>query len=913
LALRTLLFLRQVWGGDTIAKHVNENKEHVQAKIAAEAKLGKGPKQSGLLEAWSKGVAKGTAAYPSSHAPGPVDIPFHKLRSHFESHRCHGFFAEEIQIGGQSVQIGSLKRDLHRGEEWYADPNYSVMPEDFQDPIQGTFWHVACKGFQCSKCSLIPSMPDFRKRALREMESELKRGTRVCQKGVSLEHLRREKLIETAREWQSRFLSMREHAYFTNISLLRLSKTKVQLSDRLQEACKSGSLPELAELFKRASDLGALDGRSPLHNFLLDLSKNMISVAQHDGDGRGKRYHHSTKLMFETLARFGGPLAHNFASSNLLGPVLNTSLALYRKEAFLYSGVLEQAAFQHVAKILAEHKARLGIVGPVPIECSEDEMASIRLATFNRRLDVIEGFCGKLAVGDEQHKCSFDCQPSAATYESITRAFKELKVASMCRLLLVNPLAKGMPRLVYALLPTCNMFDAKQVYDQWRLIKTWHAEYLQETVGPLIAHASDEDKRRVKCQVASIGRGVYGLDRPGFIMKAEMEKGLPLLMDQDPPHCGKKLRHPLLNATRDIFWGVHIATKNHLRLVMRVFPKEEHGLLEEDVDVKDKQNFASVQRIAFPKVRSCLEKLTDGCLGLDGVHHQEDCKGTLAHLEVLWAYLEVFYGRDTLRNRVLNASFVTHMLFFGSEFIKHRGLGHTLKQNWITREAQLDMLISIQAAVNLIRMMRDFFPHLPVALDMFGTDCCEDTFSLLGQEVVNKHNFSFGEALERLSHICRTAAVKVDAEAPTFANNRRRKNIWWEGGAVGPQADLAAYGSVSEPLMLEAWNEGLEWARKRAEELGMKRVLQLAGKWEQPAPASLSQVVELTTLMRTEEEDAADMETVGGAPPGVAVTAAMSPLSDEPDRLIVRSAVLDAMQQLGEVEAGEAESGGGET
>lgn len=74
-------------------------------------------------------------------------------------------------------------------------------------------------------------------------------------------------------------------------------------------------------------------------------------------------------------------------------------------------------------------------------------------------------------------------------------------------------------------------------------------------------------------------------------------------------------------------------------------------------------------------------------------------------------------------------------------------------------------------------MMRDHFPHLPVPMDRVGSDCCEDMFSLLGQEVLNKHNFSFGEALERLSHICRTTVVKVDVNAPLFASNRRQKNL----------------------------------------------------------------------------------------------------------------------------------------
>jgi hypothetical protein len=102
--------------GDTIGKHMRENKQHVQAAIAADALLAKGPKQTGLREAFAKGVQKGVSAYPPNFAPGPADIPFHKLRAHIQFKRCHGFLGEEIIIDGEEVPVGSLKLDLHPGQ-----------------------------------------------------------------------------------------------------------------------------------------------------------------------------------------------------------------------------------------------------------------------------------------------------------------------------------------------------------------------------------------------------------------------------------------------------------------------------------------------------------------------------------------------------------------------------------------------------------------------------------------------------------------------------------------------------------------------------------------------------------------------------------------------------------------------------
>lgn len=86
--------------------------------------------------------------------------------------------------------------------------------------------------------------------------------------------------------------------------------------------------------------------------------------------------------------------------------------------------------------------------------------------------------------------------------------------------------------------------------------------------------------------------------------------------------------------------------------------------------MKDKQNFPVVQRIAFPKVRKCLEQLDAGLQG-EGFNCQEHVKGTIVHLEVIWAFLEVFYGRGSLLDRVKLSSFVVHMIYFGTKYIRH--------------------------------------------------------------------------------------------------------------------------------------------------------------------------------------------------------------------------------------------------
>jgi hypothetical protein len=278
--------------------------------------------------------------------------------------------------------------------------------------------------------------------------------------------------------------------------------------------------------------------------------------------------------LFETLWKFGGPLSHNFMSENLVGPSLNTSKALYCSESFRYVGRFDEKVGAHLLSVFSVKKAKLGILGLIPFEASEDETKCISLATYNGVNDEIDGFNGQKGDDARDHKCNFNVIVSAALYELIIEAFWTQQITDMARLIVCNPLVKGCPRLVYAMLPTCNRFDASEVQAQWDQIHVIYDKYLSATVGPLVAHASDGDARRRKVMTDSIRRGTYGLDQPGFIFKGEVKNGRKILQDQDAPHSGKKFRNPLLSATQRLQWGVGLATRNHIRLVLEHFSKD---------------------------------------------------------------------------------------------------------------------------------------------------------------------------------------------------------------------------------------------------------------------------------------------------------------------------------------------------
>jgi hypothetical protein len=505
----------------------------------------------------------GIAAFMQPRAPYPspklTEVPSQEIAAYVVKHKCHGFFKSSVMYGDQSYDVSSLKHDLDGGALWYPDAFYeTTLQREGQEPlkIEGTFRHRECMSVDCSKCSQIPQLNDFRQRVLREVASTPScfRGERVCQQGVRLQDLQRSELIETAAVWKERFEKANGHAYFLNITTARLQTSRGTLQEKLSQHLEEKKLPEVAEVLRRAYDAGYFENREGLLNFILDLGKNIISVDSHGGNAQGKRYHRSTKLMYEMLLEYGGPCALNFMSANLLGPSINTTRSEFRRSAFHYVDPMGDSVFLHMGKVFSDWKAKLGITGLIPFEVAEDEAAVIQLPTWNRRNDTIDGFCGLKTANPADHVCNFDLIVPSSTFEEIKTAFETLKVASHARALVMNPLVAGMPRWIIGIFGTCNKFSAAEVLEQHDRIRSLHKLHLAASIGPLVSiPASDGDARRRKIQLDSIARGTYGLNRPGFIYKNEIVNGFPQLAVQDPPHNAKKGRNPMLLATRNLY------------------------------------------------------------------------------------------------------------------------------------------------------------------------------------------------------------------------------------------------------------------------------------------------------------------------------------------------------------------------
>ena len=121
-------------------------------------------------------------------------------------------------------------------------------------------------------------------------------------------------------------------------------------------------------------------------------------------------------------------------------------------------------------------------------------------------------------------------------------------------MLICNSLVRRFPRLVYSILSTCKKIYTNAVKKQWQLIHELYQIHIESKLGPLIDHGSEGDSERQKLMLESVLRSSCGLNFALFLMKVEISNMHLVIMTQDPPHVGKKLRNALLLIVQNVFW-----------------------------------------------------------------------------------------------------------------------------------------------------------------------------------------------------------------------------------------------------------------------------------------------------------------------------------------------------------------------
>jgi hypothetical protein len=158
------------------------------------------------------------------------------------------------------------------------------------------------------------------------------KGERKCEQGSRWDMLHKSEPIEFHREWESRCHATNNHVFLLNFTLTRVIKSRNYFSIKLQSNLDEESIPDIIELFKKASNVGAFEEHLVLLNLLMDIVSNILSIHKNGGKRNGKHYHASIIKLFEVLLNFESSSTHNFISKKLEGPALNTIRFNFCKE-----------------------------------------------------------------------------------------------------------------------------------------------------------------------------------------------------------------------------------------------------------------------------------------------------------------------------------------------------------------------------------------------------------------------------------------------------------------------------------------------------------------------------------------------------------------------------------------------------
>ena len=105
----------------------------------------------------------------------------------------------------------------------------------------------------------------------------------------------------------------------------------------------------------------------------------------------------------------------------------------------------------------------------VPVLAAEDETAIVSQVSYREGTDELLGFCG---VDRADHKCldkfTVVVRNSEQGYNDIVNTFRDRKIGSFVRAIILNPLHPNLPRLTVLTMPTCNKFNKEFVFHQWQ-------------------------------------------------------------------------------------------------------------------------------------------------------------------------------------------------------------------------------------------------------------------------------------------------------------------------------------------------------------------------------------------------------------------------------------------------------------
>lgn len=406
----------------------------------------------------------------------------------------------------------------------------------------------------------------------------------------------------------------------------------------------------------------------------------------------GWRYSDTIKELGTMFLILSGPLSYDILSAGMPFP---SPISCRR---YLYEGeVIKEGEFR-----FAKLKKRMEGLSSNKIWCSE---VNGRIQ-FDLKTNQIVGFVPAF----DEHGCPVVDGFPAVSSKKIASYFDSGTVSQNVYVIMARPLAPNSPPFCLALFGTDNRFNSSHVDKRW----DWMTQEAQKHNIEIVGFSSDGDAKLLKTMYGrTFVLSTPPRNRPWYHAKLATF-GICI---QDAIHALMKLRSKALKES-DItpFGNSNIASRGHLVELIRTVTKDQHELAMSVIDVKDKMNFRSAQKLCAKKVSELLRK------------HVPNSEGTATFLDMMREFTDAFMDRTM--SPLERISLVWKWIFFlrlWRQWLKDTP-GYTLGHNFITSNCYTCMEINAHGLINLIQKFRDeetpelFQPWL------FSSQDCEEFF-----------------------------------------------------------------------------------------------------------------------------------------------------------------------------------------
>ena len=176
--------------------------------------------------------------------------------------------------------------------------------------------------------------------------------------------------------------------------------------------------------------------------------------------------------------------------------------------------------------------------------------------------------------------------------------------------------------------------------------------------------------------------------------------------------CSSKIEVKIVETFNNAAHGTVFAGAHHLN----TFTKDQHDIR---LNHRDKQNFDTVTRITSPSMLGLLEKVPDG-------------KGILKYLELMKNFVDAVLDKGlSPLERIKKVWFTIFFLRYWHRWLSlHKK--YTVKENFITSNANSGIELNGHALLSLVILMRDKIPNG----DALGYSDHSHVNKLLGQPEV---------------------------------------------------------------------------------------------------------------------------------------------------------------------------------